>query len=208
MTGAERAFGREQLANLGHQIRALRERRRWSLKRLARESGISITAIRKIELGEANPGLLTILAIVDALGEPIDQVIGLARAKSITVTVKRAADLSPAGERVPSTRSVTGALGDASMFGRIVTLPPHTTLAGADRTNDGARFGFVLEGSVRLTLSDGTVRDLSAGDSYHTVERPPQILANGTHRTARVLQVKDATARPQASYRTGLGDEL
>ena len=73
MTGSERAFGREQLANLGHQIRALRERRRWSLKRLARESGISITAIRKIELGEANPGLLTILAIVDSK-EP-DQVV-------------------------------------------------------------------------------------------------------------------------------------
>ncbi|MGE5147463.1 MAG: helix-turn-helix domain-containing protein [Candidatus Eiseniibacteriota bacterium] len=207
MTGHERAFGREQLGNLGREIRRLRERLRWSLKRLAKESGVSITAIRKIELGEANPGLVTILAIVEALGEPIDQVIGLARAKSPTVTVKRAAELTATGERVPATRSLTGALGDADMFGRIVTLPPHTTLAGADRTNDGARFGFVLEGTVRLTLSDGTVCDLSAGDSYHTVERPPQILANGSHRTARVLQVKDATALRQGSYRTGIWDD-
>ncbi|HEX7007575.1 MAG TPA: XRE family transcriptional regulator [Alphaproteobacteria bacterium] len=207
MTGVERAFGREQLANLGRQIRALRERRRWSLKRLARESGISITAIRKIELGEANPGLLTILAIVDALGEPIDQVIGLARAKTVSVMVKRAADQPRAADRVPSSRSLTDPLSDAHMYGRVVTLPPHTTLAGADRTNDGARFGFVLEGKVRLTLSDGTVRDLSAGDSFHTIERPPLILANGSSRVARVLQVKEALARGEADVRAGMGDD-
>ena len=40
----------------------------------------------------------------------------------------------------------------------------------------------------------------------HTVERPPLILANTTQKMARVLQVKDATAHAEASYRTGIGD--
>jgi transcriptional regulator with XRE-family HTH domain len=204
MSSTERAFGREQLGNLGRQIRALREGRRWSLKRLARESGISITAIRKIELGEANPGLLTILAIVDALGEPIDRVIGLARAQSLNICVTRAGDHRTA-DRVPSSRALTSGLSEASMFGRVVTLPPRTSIAAADRGADGAQFGFVLDGSVRLTLSDGTVKDLSAGDSFHTVEPSPTIIANAGASAAQLLQVKDAGGREEGEWRSSAG---
>jgi transcriptional regulator with XRE-family HTH domain len=204
MTATERAFGREQLANLGRQIRRLRESRRWSLKRLARESGISITAIRKIELGEANPGLLTILAIVDALGEPIDRVIGLARAKSLTVRVTRAAERG-AADRVPSSRNLTAGLTDPAMAGRVVTLPPRTSMAAADRGRDGPQVGFVLEGTVRLTLSDGTVKDLAAGDSFHTVEPSPTIIANTGARAAQLLQIKDAKGQADDERRTGTG---
>jgi transcriptional regulator with XRE-family HTH domain len=206
MTGLERAFGREQLANLGRQIRGLREGRRWSLKRLAKESGISITAIRKIELGEANPGLLTILAIVDALGEPIDRVIGLARAQSSTIRVTRASE-QRAADRVPSSRNLTAGLTDPSVVGRVVTLPPRTSIAAADRGNDGPQFGFVLEGAVRLTLSDGTVKDLSAGDSFHTVEPSPTIIANAGTKAAQLLQVKDGKGRGEGDYRTASGGD-
>lgn len=198
--GPERAFGREQLRNLGLQIRALREGRRWSLKRLAEESDISITAIRKIELGEANPGLLTILAIVDALGEPIDRVICLARTSTVNVRVTRAAD-GRAEAGVPSGRNVTVDLSDPSMYGRVVTLPPRTSMAAADRGNDAAQFGFVVEGEVRLTLADGTVKALAAGDSFHTVERTPSLIANATNRVARVIQVKDAKLRNDSDNR-------
>ena len=58
-------FGREHLRSLGRRLRELREARSWSLKRLSSESGVSIAAIQKIESGETNPNLLTVLSIAD-----------------------------------------------------------------------------------------------------------------------------------------------
>jgi quercetin dioxygenase-like cupin family protein len=91
------------------------------------------------------------------------------------------------------------------MAGRVVTLPPRTSMAAADRGVDGAQFGFVLEGAIRLTLSDGTIRDLSAGDSFHTVEPSPTIIANAGGRVAQLLQVKDARGRSDNDHRSAAG---
>jgi DNA-binding XRE family transcriptional regulator len=54
-------FGREHLRSLGRRLRELREARSWSLKRLSAESRVSVAAIQKIESGETNPNLLTVL---------------------------------------------------------------------------------------------------------------------------------------------------
>ncbi len=76
-------FGEEQMRSLGMRLRELREARSWSLRRLALESEVSTAAIQKIELGETNPSLLTVLALAEALGEPVDRLVAVSLANSV-----------------------------------------------------------------------------------------------------------------------------
>ena len=49
-------------------IRQLRERKGVSLRELARRSGVGVATLSRIESGEANPRLSTLLLLADALG--------------------------------------------------------------------------------------------------------------------------------------------
>ena len=187
MSKKDGAFARAQLRDLGRQIRLLRDRRGLSLNQLARQSGVSVTGIRNIELGRANPGLLTVVAILDVLGMSLDEIVGLARRAGKTVSVSRA----PARRMAPLQRHVSE-IYQPSMRGRVVTLPAGTDMLPSRKADAGSHFAFVLDGKVRVTTGDGDSYDLGAGDSIHIADHPPRNLANAGRRAARLLWVKDS----------------
>jgi len=49
-------------------IRQLRERKGVSLRELARRAGVGVATLSRIEAGEANPRLSTLLRLADVLG--------------------------------------------------------------------------------------------------------------------------------------------
>lgn len=187
MTKKDGAFARAQLRDLGQQIRLLRDRRGLSLNQLARQSKVSVTGIRNIELGRANPGLLTMVSILDVLGVSLDEIVGLARRAGKTVSVSRA----PALRAAPLQRHVSE-IYQPSFRGRVVTLPAGTDVLPSRKADAGSHFAFVLEGKVRITTSDGGRYDLGAGDSIHIADQPPRNFANAGRRSARLLWVKDS----------------
>lgn len=189
MTKKDGAFARAQLRDLGRQIRLLRDRRGLSLNQLASQSGVSVTGIRNIELGRANPGLLTVVAILDVLGVSLDEIVGLARRAGKTVSVSRA----PASRTAPLQRHVSE-LYQPTMRGRVVTLPPGTDMLPSRKADAGSHFAFVLDGKVRVTTSDGGSYELGAGDSIHIADLPPRNFANAGRGAARLLWVKDSRA--------------
>lgn len=184
----EGAFARPQLCDLGRQIRILRERRGLSLTQLARQSGVSVTGIRNIEFGRANPGLLTVVAILDVLGVSIDELVAMARRAGKTVFVSRA----PATQLAAPLQRQLSELYQPKMRGRVVTLPAGTDLLTARKSESGPHFAFVLQGKVRVTTSDGHAHDLGTGDAIHIADQPPRVVANSGGRAARLLWVKDA----------------
>ena len=187
----DRAFDRTQLRDLGRQIRLLRERRGLSLNHLARQSGISVTGIRNIEFGRANPGLLTVVAILDVLGVSIDELVGLARRAGKTVHVARG---SSAPQRDTSVQRQISEIYRPNMRGRMLTLPAGTDMLTARKSDAGPHFAFVLDGNIRVTTKDGAAHELSAGDAIHIADQPPRIVANAGSRAARLLWVKDIQA--------------
>lgn len=186
----DRAFNRTQLRDLGRQIRLLRERRGLSLNHLARQSGISVTGIRNIEFGRANPGLLTVVAILDVLGVSIDDLVGLARRAGKTVHVARG---SSAPQRDTSVQRQISEIYRPNMRGRMLTLPAGTDMLTVRKSEAGPHFAFVLDGKVRVMTNDGA-HDLSAGDAIHIADQPPRIVANAGGRAARLLWVTDVRA--------------
>ena len=186
-------FGRSELRAVGRRLRLHRVAKGWSLKRLSDVSGISVAAIRKVELGESNPGLLTILALLEALDKPVDRLIGEIVERERSIHLVRAADLERAaadGAAADGAATVplSAGLGKAAMAGRHVRLKAGETLAMTDRP----MFGYVLDGTVRVAPADGPAESCDAGDAFHLLSQAHGAVRGGSA-GARLVLVDQAT---------------
>lgn len=156
-------FGRSELKAVGRRLRLHRVAKGWSLRRLSEVSGVSVAAIRKVELGESNPGLLTILALLEALDKPVDRLIGEIAERERSIHLVRAGDCGRAAGGA-KTVPLSAGLGRAAMAGRHVRLEAGETLSAA-----GGRpmFGYVLDGTVRVDPVEGAVETCGEGDAFH-----------------------------------------
>jgi len=177
-------FGREHLRSVGRRLRLLRETRRWSLKRLASESGVSVAAIQKIESGESNPSLLTVLAIAEVLGESVDRLIAASRkASQLSQAVRGALPERPLGS------IALPALHHPRIKSRLIALAARSSLDNIPK--EGAVFAYVLDGSLQLRFSDGTVEQLGTGDSIHVADELPVAWSNPLTRRCLTLCIAD-----------------
>jgi transcriptional regulator with XRE-family HTH domain len=179
-------FGREHLRSLGRRLRELREVRRWSLKRLAKESGVSVAAIQKIESGETNPNLLTVLAIADLLGESLDRLVAVSRRASEVSNVVRGA--LPAK---PLNANLLPSIDRPRMRSRLIALAGGASLKPSEMPKDGALFAYVLDGSLQLQFADGTSEQLATGDSIHVTQALPVQWSNPLSRRSMTLCIAD-----------------
>jgi transcriptional regulator with XRE-family HTH domain len=182
-------FGRAQMANLGRQIRALRERRGWALKELSELSEISVTALQRLEKGDTNPGLLTVVRVLDAFGVSLDRFIGMAKDGGGAVQVVRARGGD--SRRASLVEQTVGDIADAHLRARLLSLPPQTDMLAYNRRHSGTHFAFVIEGKVRMVFDDEGSHELSAGDAIHAMEPSLRLLSNRTNKLARLLWIDD-----------------
>jgi transcriptional regulator with XRE-family HTH domain len=187
MTGPREtaAFQREHLRSFGRRLRHLRKARSWSLKRLSAESGISIAAIQKIESGEANPSLLTVLAVAEVLGEPVDRLIGDSRQAGRAVRVVRGG-LPQHGDRL---QALASELLEPRLDSRLMILPARAALE-ADALPGGV-FAYVIDGALSVSFADGGSQKLAVGDALHASKPLPIGWANPLPRRSLILCISD-----------------
>ncbi len=63
------------LHDLARKVRSLRKQRRWSRERLARESGVSVRFLARIESGEGNISVLRLEALARSLGTTPEELV-------------------------------------------------------------------------------------------------------------------------------------
>lgn len=190
MTQMPPGFGSDDLRALGQRLRQLREQRQWSLKRLAQESSVSVAAIRKIELGQSNPSLLTILSLVEALGESIDRLVSSARGGDVRISLTRGPGRGAARAGADDrTRDLT----EPAMQCAVVSLKAGEALENG-REGDPA-FGYVLDGTLAVADDDGQTDRCGAGDAFHvsSLARFPAKSTGG--KDTRLILVTDIAKR-------------
>jgi len=178
-------FNRGELKGVGRRLRLLRVARGWSLKKLADVSGISVAAIRKIELGGSNPSLLTVLALVEALDEPVDRLIDRAISSGGRAQLVRAATVADSGGEA----LLSDKIANRMMAGRRITLGAGEALAPSKTEAGGALFGYVLDGEVVLSEGRSWKEKCSNGDSFHFLH-PAQIKVCTAKRGAKLIVVE------------------
>lgn len=182
------------VGSVGRQLRSARLARGTSVSQLAQASGVSVSAIRKVEAGASSPSFQTIIKLTNQLGLVIDEVLARAQASDGQVQVIRAL---PHNDKAVSELAF-GDLDDALLSGRVIELPARGHQLYPLGPEPGSSFAYVLEGSVALVFDDDSTEDLSAADAYHMVDQPPRVVRNASGKPARVLFVKDEQSRQKS----------
>jgi transcriptional regulator with XRE-family HTH domain len=167
---------------LGARLRELRLASGLSLRALARELGISASAVSQIERGSMQPSVGRLIAIVGALGVPLSAVFDEPAPPSVTTAVVRAGEVPP----------VT--LDGGVLFRRLAprpveavdffesTYPPGATSTAHRQflRHDGFEVGTVTRGELTVEFEDETIV-LAAGDAItFPCERPHRMVNRGS----------------------------
>ncbi len=168
-----------------------------------------MAALQKIEQGAANPSILTILALVEALGEPIDRLIEAARDTGRNIRVTRSGEATQpiilAPGKALAVQDVTGDVASPRMRAQVTDYSPGAVAMDGEQDMSASLFCFVLGGGIRASLVNGEVVELEAGDSLHAFDRPPAAFSNPHQQPARLICVRDADPAQESRPKTKAG---
>jgi transcriptional regulator with XRE-family HTH domain len=182
---AKKKQAKEQPVKIGNRLRTQRRSLRMTLREVATSAGCSESMISKIEADKASPSLATLHRIVAALGINMAHLFGETRQCSVFREGERPV-INLKGELVSLERLVPDAPG------RLLQANIHSVEAGGDSqgriSHEGEEMGYVLEGSIELTVDNETFR-LSAGDSFIFRSEQEHYYSNVEDQVARLLWV-------------------
>jgi len=171
-------------------IRAERERRKISVRELARRLDVSPSAISQIETGRARPSVATLYAIVSELGMSLDELFdhdvgrraaaaaddddgGLGRLL-VRASARETLDL---GTGVRWERLTKNADPNVDFLYVTYDVGGASSPDGQMMRHSGREYGVVLTGTLRVTVAFDS-RDLGPGDSIWFESTSPHRLAN------------------------------
>lgn len=159
--------------DIGPQLRTVRLAQGKSLRSVAAAVGVSPSLLSQVENSKTSPSVSTLYALVSYLGVSLDlltsklsQVPSESSAKSNSVVQRRRDNLKlemqngVIWERLADTASNL-------VDPLLVTYEPGagSSMDGEAMKHDAAEFGFLIEGSLKLSL-DGEIYEINAGDSF------------------------------------------
>lgn len=171
------------MEDIGRRVRALRQRKGWTLQELSDRCGLSVSFLSQVERGLSSLSIVSLYAICDALGVPAPDLLAEPKKSS---PVLRASDQPSI--HLPNVSVVYRWL-SGEFSGRVIEVligefPPGYQHPLAP--HEGEEFGYVLEGRLVLRMeSDEHV--LGPGDSYHFPATIPHGYKTSEQEGARVL---------------------
>jgi len=158
---------------IGRKLRALREKRRFTLEDIAARTGLSKTLLADIEAGEFVPPVATLLNLGRTLG------VGMAHffkdeGQGVRISVTRRAERVPIrqrphhreGEISYSYESLETSKPDKHMEPLFVEFHPAETAEMVFTSHEGEEFAYLLEGSLEFRTDDRVVV-MEPGDSLY-----------------------------------------
>ncbi|GBQ57530.1 helix-turn-helix domain-containing protein [Komagataeibacter swingsii] len=172
-TGLDNAtdIPRTEACDIGPRIRQLRYERNWTLAQVSERTGLSLSAISKIERGELSPTLASLNKL--AKGFEIDIVTLISMTGASTPSSGRRT-ITRAGEGLHHLTATCDNTWLASEIRNKRMLPIHTHVMARDpaeysewQTHNGELFVMVLEGTLVIHSELYEVVTLEKGDSIY-----------------------------------------
>lgn len=172
----------------GAKVREARRQAGLTLDELARRSGVSRSALSKIERGERNPSLQHALRIADGLGRSLSELLGAPALPRVRVTRR------DAGWKLvdPSSGAVREALFPPIHGLEVVryTLPPRASAGPFPAHPAGTVEVFVILHGELIVEAAGERIHLAAGDAAATAADAEHVLSNpGAEATTFILLI-------------------
>lgn len=182
--------------DVGQQIHRLRHQQGLSLRNLARESGLSLNAISRIERGESSPTVSSLHQLATALGVEITELFESDPGTS-TLVVREHQRSRTQGEGV-LIESLGDGLPGQRMGPFLMTLLPGAWGGKEPITHAGEEFVHCLEGEVDYQIR-GEWHRLRAGDSLLFLASQPHLCRNTGLHQGKVLLVIQAPCQEVSS---------
>lgn len=169
---------RDDLAQVGPRLRAVRHSRDWTLEDLASRAGMSPSTLSRLESGKRQASLELLLPLTRELGIRIDDLVSLeAPDPRVRRSVIRRdglviAPLAPEGSPVHTYK---------------ITFPPVRALPEL-RVHDGYEWFYVLSGRVRLRLGSQDLV-LARGEAAEFDTRTPHAICATGGKPAQVISI-------------------
>ena len=174
------------MAQLGIHLRALRMRRKLSVRDLAGRSGISHATISLVERDKTSPSVDTLSAMLDALGTTL---VGFFDGLQTTLAYSPfydEEDLVEIGDKDTVSYRMLG----MNHPNRHILMLKETYAVGADTgeafSHRSQEAGFVLSGQVEVTVGD-QARVLGPGQGYYFDSQTPHRFRNVGPGTAEII---------------------
>lgn len=174
----------------GEKIRAVRERKGYTLKVVAQAAGVSESLVSQIERNRVSPAIDTLLALADALEIDLEYLFEEYR-RERPVRLIRADERRKIEESdilyEEIVRPVEGD-GAHAIESYYITIPPGGETKRGSYGHLGREFGIVTEGHGELHY-ETKVYALEKGDSISFSATAPHTLVNSSKETFRALWV-------------------
>ncbi len=171
---------------IGHKLRAVRKRRKLTLREVATRAGVSESLVSQIERDKVSPAIDTLLRIADILDIDMDYLFSDLK-KSKQVMVVRAHERHQiikdgvSYEQLSRTPEEQEEYGIEAYYMQI--SPGHES--GSDLYgHKGKELGTIISGQGEFTIGNQTLR-LAAGDSISFASDVPHVLKNTGHEPLR-----------------------
>lgn len=178
---------------IGRQVRTYRAQKGYTVAQLARETGLSIGMLSKIENGVTSPSLTTLQSLSKALGVPLTSFFrGFEETRQVMhVKSGEGVEAERAGTRSGHQYNLLGHISGNS--GGVIVEPYLITLTEQSDTfpafqHSGMEFLYILDGRVEYRHGDQTFK-LEPGDSLYFDADAPHGPVNLIDLPARYLSI-------------------
>jgi transcriptional regulator with XRE-family HTH domain len=158
-------------------LRALRARRKLSLRALSRETGIAVSFLSALERGRNNVSIAKLKAIVDVLGVTLADFFSQAPPPPEKIVYRRSELVEISGQKGISFRDVAAGRGGRALQLLVERYGPGSDTGAESYRHEAEEAGVVLRGTLELTV-DGEVHVLGPGDAYYFDSRRPHRFRN------------------------------
>lgn len=169
---------------LGHNLKALRQSRHWSLDKTARETGVSKAMLGQIERGESSPTLATLWRIATGLQTSFSSLVSGAVPRALmTETRSIHSDVPTVAAGPPIEVHTAFPFNPATGFEvMVLTLPPGSESLSDPHDQGVTEHILVIRGTLELLL-DGQWHALAEGEAIRFQADQPHGYRNSGSQT-------------------------
>ncbi len=177
------------MKRIGERIKKKRDLLNMSLNELARQVGISPSALSQIEKGKAFPSVITLKHIADCLHSSISDLVGenesLGNNPVMKKTEYKFVEKNESGSEL---FLLSHHDGQKLMDTYLIRLNQNSNLNNLFPHLTGQVFGYVIEGAIHLTLNDKNYQ-LFKGDTFYFFCRSNLIITNADPNYSELLWI-------------------
>jgi transcriptional regulator with XRE-family HTH domain len=171
----------EGVEALGQKIKALRENKKMSLDAMSKMTGFDVETLSKIEKGEIQPQLGTVIKLSKALDSALGRIVSGQGDRLYSITRKnerkstvRSTSSKSDGQKLYTYKSLAPEVKGRHMEALVVLLEEYPDQDMS--VHEGEEFIFVLDGVVLLKIGEESF-ELDPGDSAYYLSTTPHLLS-------------------------------